>query len=255
MLSDAAVVGKVFWAGAVAAMGDRDARGRHLRDARAVPQGARADRPDAHRCRASPSMPSGTCSPVMSPTGSCREPPEPTRHVAAARWIESKAPERVEDLADVLAYHYAAALELARAAGQTDAGGRPRGAGAAVPHPRRRACAWAGHRRGAFELRAGARAHATGAPRPSRGVGPLRRSGVPGGALCRGGGGSGGGDRFLPSSRRSRRHGDGDACVLRTTPRFRRSAGMDVGSRGPGAPRALAARPGSGRGAHPRVSV
>ncbi len=43
-----------------------------------------------------------------------------SRHVAAARWIESKAPERVEDLADVLAYHYATALELARAAGQTE---------------------------------------------------------------------------------------------------------------------------------------
>ena len=42
------------------------------------------------------------------------------RHVAAAAWIESKAPERVEDLADVLAYHYATALELARAAGQTE---------------------------------------------------------------------------------------------------------------------------------------
>ncbi len=43
-----------------------------------------------------------------------------SRHVAAARWIESKAPERVEDLADVLAYHYATALELAQAAGQTE---------------------------------------------------------------------------------------------------------------------------------------
>ena len=43
-----------------------------------------------------------------------------SRHVAAARWIESKAPERVEDLADVLAYHYATALELAQAAGQAE---------------------------------------------------------------------------------------------------------------------------------------
>ena len=43
-----------------------------------------------------------------------------SRHVAAAAWIESKAPGRVEDLADVLAYHYATALELARAAGQTE---------------------------------------------------------------------------------------------------------------------------------------
>ena len=65
-------------------------------------------------------MPSGTCSPVMSPTGSYREPSRASRHVAAARWIESKAPERVEDLADVLAYHYAAALELARATGESE---------------------------------------------------------------------------------------------------------------------------------------
>ena len=43
-----------------------------------------------------------------------------TRHVAAATWIESKAPDRVEDLADVLAYHYTTALDLAQAAGQTD---------------------------------------------------------------------------------------------------------------------------------------
>ena len=39
------------------------------------------------------------------------------RHQAAAAWIEEKAGERVEDLADVLAYHYQSALELNRAAG------------------------------------------------------------------------------------------------------------------------------------------
>jgi tetratricopeptide (TPR) repeat protein len=44
-----------------------------------------------------------------------------SRHVAAARWVESKAADRVEDLADVLAYHYATALELARVAGRSDA--------------------------------------------------------------------------------------------------------------------------------------
>src|SRR5437867_12559536 len=43
-----------------------------------------------------------------------------SRHVAAAAWIESKAPERIEDLADVLAYHYATALELARASGRAE---------------------------------------------------------------------------------------------------------------------------------------
>src|SRR5438445_12468535 len=39
------------------------------------------------------------------------------RHRAAAAWIERKAAERVEDLAEVLAHHYLQALELAEAAG------------------------------------------------------------------------------------------------------------------------------------------
>jgi tetratricopeptide (TPR) repeat protein len=39
------------------------------------------------------------------------------RHRAAAAWIECKAGERVEDLAEVLAYHYLQALELAKASG------------------------------------------------------------------------------------------------------------------------------------------
>ncbi len=39
------------------------------------------------------------------------------KHVAAADWIEERAGERAEDLADVLAYHYAEAIELARSAG------------------------------------------------------------------------------------------------------------------------------------------
>ena len=39
------------------------------------------------------------------------------RHVAAARWIESKAGDRVEDVAQILAHHHATALELAVAVG------------------------------------------------------------------------------------------------------------------------------------------
>ena len=42
------------------------------------------------------------------------------RHRAAAAWLERQAGERAEDLADVLAYHYLSALELARAAGQAE---------------------------------------------------------------------------------------------------------------------------------------
>ncbi|HJQ43035.1 MAG TPA: tetratricopeptide repeat protein, partial [Jatrophihabitantaceae bacterium] len=40
------------------------------------------------------------------------------RHRAAAEWLETRAGERLEDVADVLAHHYVTALELARAAGQ-----------------------------------------------------------------------------------------------------------------------------------------
>ena len=39
------------------------------------------------------------------------------RHRAAAAWIERKAGERVEDLAEVLAHHYQQAVELVEAAG------------------------------------------------------------------------------------------------------------------------------------------
>ena len=84
------------------------------------------------------------------------------RHVAAAAWIESKVPGRVEDLADVLAYHYATAFELARAAGRDGAGGPARGAGAALPGPGGGARAGTGYGCRARELRACA------GPRPGR---------------------------------------------------------------------------------------
>ena len=42
------------------------------------------------------------------------------KHRSAARWLEAKAGERVADVADVLAHHYAAALDLARASKMDD---------------------------------------------------------------------------------------------------------------------------------------
>jgi tetratricopeptide (TPR) repeat protein len=45
------------------------------------------------------------------------------RHVAAARWIEARAGDRVEDVADVLAHHYTTALDLSQAASPEDAAG------------------------------------------------------------------------------------------------------------------------------------
>ena len=60
-----------------------------------------------------------------------------TRHQAAAAWIEEKAGERVEDLADVLAHHYQSALELNRAAGIEKHARAVAGAGGALPRPGR----------------------------------------------------------------------------------------------------------------------
>ena len=61
------------------------------------------------------------------------------RHRSAAAWIEQKGGERVEDLAEVLAYHYLEALELAEAAGDTEQA-------AQLTEPARRFLALAGER-------------------------------------------------------------------------------------------------------------
>jgi class 3 adenylate cyclase len=119
MLQDAAVVGQVFWAGALSEMGGCKethvelelhalARKELVRPSRTssmegeneysfwhllVRDVAYAQIPRAERAR---------------------------RHRAASDWIERKAGDRVEDLAEVLAYHYLQALELAEAVGDTE---------------------------------------------------------------------------------------------------------------------------------------
>ena len=116
VIHDAAVLGKVFWVGALADIGGRDptelelalhelARKELVRPARVssvageteysfwhllVRDVAYAQIPRAERAR---------------------------RHRAAASWIERKGGERVEDLAEVLAHHYLQALDLAEALG------------------------------------------------------------------------------------------------------------------------------------------
>ncbi len=119
LLADAAVVGRVFWAGAVAAMGDRDPEQvvgtlRELSRKELV----RAERRSSMEGEAEYAFWHVLARDVAY--GQLPRASRATRHVAAAAWIESKAPGRVEDLADVLAYHYATALDLARAAGQTE---------------------------------------------------------------------------------------------------------------------------------------
>jgi class 3 adenylate cyclase/tetratricopeptide (TPR) repeat protein len=119
LLADAAVVGKVFWAGTIAAMGQRDqadvvdvlrelSRKELVKVSRRSSVEGEAEYAFWH---------------VLTRDVAYAQIPRAARaarHVAAAHWIESIAPDRVDDMADLLAHHYVTALELAQAAGQTD---------------------------------------------------------------------------------------------------------------------------------------
>jgi class 3 adenylate cyclase/tetratricopeptide (TPR) repeat protein len=119
LLADAAVIGKVFWAGAVAEMGDRNpddvidtlrelSRKELVRPARHSSMEGEAEYAFWH---------------VLTRDVAYSQLPRASRaarHVAAATWLEAKAGERVDDIAEVLAYHYSTALELTRAAGHAD---------------------------------------------------------------------------------------------------------------------------------------
>ncbi len=116
LLHDGAVVGKVFWAGAIASMGDRDegvvrtglhelARKELVRSARTSSVSEQAEYSFWHllvRDVAYSQIPRAQ---------------RARKHVAAAEWVESMAGERVTDHAELLAYHYEQALELTKAAG------------------------------------------------------------------------------------------------------------------------------------------
>jgi class 3 adenylate cyclase len=119
LLQDAAVMGKVFWAGALAVMGERDpaeveqalhelTRKELVRPSRDSSMEAEAEYGFWH------ALVRDVCYGQIPRAGRAE------RHQQAAAWIEQKAGERGEDLADVLAHHYLTALELSRAVGQSD---------------------------------------------------------------------------------------------------------------------------------------
>ena len=116
LLQHAAVLGKVFWAGALAEMGGRDQHEVEL----ALHELARKElvRP-ARTSSMEGEYEYGFWHVLVRDVCYAQIPraDRAVRHQAAAAWIEEKAGERVEDLADVLAHHYQAALELNRAAG------------------------------------------------------------------------------------------------------------------------------------------
>ena len=114
LLQDAAVVGKVFWPGALAAIGDRDRfeveermpaleRRELVRRARRSSMASESEYAFRHVLVRDVAY------------GSIPRAERADRHRRAAEWIESLG--RPEDQADLLAHHYLSALELGRAAG------------------------------------------------------------------------------------------------------------------------------------------
>jgi class 3 adenylate cyclase/tetratricopeptide (TPR) repeat protein len=118
VLQDAAVLAKVFWVGAVAAIGARDReqlgellhrleRKEFVRRALRSSVGEDAEYSFAH---------------VLVRDVAYKQIPRVARaekHRAAAEWIESLG--RPDDLAEMLAHHYSTSLEVARASGTADA--------------------------------------------------------------------------------------------------------------------------------------
>src|SRR5262249_8993982 len=119
VLYDAAVVGEVFWAGAVASIGERTAnevtadlqelvRKELVRRARESSVANDAEFSFWH---------------ILVRDVAYRQIPRAERarkHRGAAAWVEQLAAERVTDHAELLAHHYGQALELERAAGRGD---------------------------------------------------------------------------------------------------------------------------------------
>jgi class 3 adenylate cyclase len=115
LLQDAAVVGKVFWLGAVAAIGGRD-RNRALEESL-----HRLERREFIRRERRSSIEGDTQYSFLHTLvrdvayGQIPRADRAEKHRRAAVWIESFG--RPEDYADLRAHHYASALEIARAGG------------------------------------------------------------------------------------------------------------------------------------------
>jgi len=114
MLQDAAVIGKVFWSGAVAAMQSRDpkeiAQAMHELSRKELVRPARRSSMEGQSEYA---FWHGLVRDVCY--GQIPRAQRAERHQRAAAWIEEVAGERLEDHAEILASHYGSALEAARA--------------------------------------------------------------------------------------------------------------------------------------------
>ncbi|MFN2616394.1 MAG: AAA family ATPase, partial [Thermoleophilaceae bacterium] len=136
LVQDAAVVGKVFWPGALAAMSGRDAQaieeGLHALDRKEFIRRERTSVVAGERQYAFLHVLVRDVAYAQIPRA-----PRVDKHRLTAEWIASLAGDRSEDRAEMLAHHYLEALELAEAAG-VDA--------TSLAEPARQALAEAGER-------------------------------------------------------------------------------------------------------------
>jgi class 3 adenylate cyclase len=113
VLQDASVLGKVFWPGALAAIGGGDPasllhsleRKEFVRRERRSSVGGETEHAFRHMLVRDVAY------------GQIPRAERAEKHRRAAEWIEAMS-ERTEDVSEMLAYHYASALEFARASGQ-----------------------------------------------------------------------------------------------------------------------------------------
>ncbi|MFN2488509.1 MAG: AAA family ATPase [Actinomycetota bacterium] len=118
LLHDASVVGKVFWSGAVAALGGRDDRevkeGLHELSRKEL---VRAARNSSMEGQQEYSFWHALVRDVSY--GQIPRAQRGRRHRSVAEWLEAVAGDRVGDHAEVLAHHYETALELTKASSDT----------------------------------------------------------------------------------------------------------------------------------------
>jgi class 3 adenylate cyclase/tetratricopeptide (TPR) repeat protein len=117
LLQDAAVLGKVFWVGALAEIGGRG----HAELEHALHELARKELVRPARTSSMEGESEYSFWHLLVRDVAYSQIPRAERarrHRAAAAWIERQAGERVEDMAELLAHHFLQALELAEAAGE-----------------------------------------------------------------------------------------------------------------------------------------
>jgi tetratricopeptide (TPR) repeat protein len=120
-LQDASVMGRVFWAGSVAAIGGMDVDQARAR----LHELARLELVRPLRSSSVKDDQEYAFWHLLVRDVAYAQLPKAERgakHRAAAGWLASVAADRVSDQAEVLAYHYGEALELALAAGEQDVG-------------------------------------------------------------------------------------------------------------------------------------